>query len=474
MALGPATCAPGSRLSLAELPVDRAASWPTPSRSSLRRSSTSRSPLSTASLRSCGSAPPRPANCRSQPILVCGFFSRSTSCRRRSCSNTPSSAKPTEGRLAAERQVAVNIVLSFAVLAPLTVGYMVMAPTFEALVAPAAFRGDYARLSLLLAPGLFAFCSIYFDVQSGVSARRKDLAADARGFDALMANLILVELPAFSTDMDGLGQGLHHQFRDRARGRGDAGAEAPGRRSLAADLTTCSWSPRRPAMGFASSADQRHSPADPCRRSRARDLAGASLPQRCSGFDVGGCSGHMVGRTSTLGVFSHDFAGRGRGIGRAEQAEVLERGGPFCALSPRAKAAARLSWPSLDSKEGSPHERFRLSVGPLELVLFRAARRGRSGNRARGRTRTRPPARRDRAHRLGKYRLARRARGAGVGADQQIRRRLSGQALLRRLPVRRHRRERWRSSAPASCSTAGSPMCSPIPAARPIRACSWR
>jgi hypothetical protein len=33
----------------------------------------------------------------------------------------------TEGRLAAERQVAVNIVLSFAVLAPLTVGYMVMA-----------------------------------------------------------------------------------------------------------------------------------------------------------------------------------------------------------------------------------------------------------------------------------------------------------------------------------------------------------
>jgi len=66
-----------------------------------------------------------------------------------------------EGRLAAEWQVAVNVVLSFAVLAPLTVGYMVMAPTFEALVAPSAFRGDFARLSLLLAPGLFAFCSIY-------------------------------------------------------------------------------------------------------------------------------------------------------------------------------------------------------------------------------------------------------------------------------------------------------------------------
>ena len=42
---------------------------------------------------------------------------------------------------------------------------------------------------------------------------------------------------------------------------------------------------------------------------------------------------------------------------------------------------------------------------------------------------------------------ARRARGAGLGADQQIRRRLSGPALLRRLPVRRHRRDSSRSSA---------------------------
>ena len=38
------------------------------------------------------------------------------------------------------------------------------------------------------------------------------------------------------------------------------------------------------------------------------------------------------------------------------------------------------------------------------------------------------------------YRQPRRARSAGLGADQQIRRRPAGQALLRRLPVRRHRR----------------------------------
>ena len=49
----------------------------------------------------------------------------------------------------------------------------------------------------------------------------------------------------------------------------------------------------------------------------------------------------------------------------------------------------------------------------------------------------------------------RRAGGAGLGADQQIRRGLSGPALLWRLRVRRRRRERWRSSAPRSCSAAG-------------------
>ena len=52
----------------------------------------------------------------------------------------------------------------------------------------------------------------------------------------------------------------------------------------------------------------------------------------------------------------------------------------------------------------------------------------------------RPPARRDRADRLGEHRLPRRARSAGLGDDQQVRRGLSGPALLRRLPVRRHGR----------------------------------
>ena len=93
------------------------------------------------------------------------------------------------------------------------------------------------------------------------------------------------------------------------------------------------------------------------------------------------------------------------------------------------------------ARSGKPaHERQRPAAEPLELVLLRAPRRDRPGDRARDRTGNRPPARRDRAHRLGKHRVPRGARGAGLGDDQQIRGGLSRPALLRRLPVRRHRR----------------------------------
>ena len=55
-----------------------------------------------------------------------------------------------EGRDAAERQIGVNSVIVFAILAPLTAGYMAMAPTFEALVVPVGlsrrFRASQPRI----------------------------------------------------------------------------------------------------------------------------------------------------------------------------------------------------------------------------------------------------------------------------------------------------------------------------------------
>jgi hypothetical protein len=80
----------------------------------------------------------------------------------------------------------------------------------------------------------------------------------------------------------------------------------------------------------------------------------------------------------------------------------------------------------------------------------------------------RSPGRPHRADRVRELREPRRARGAGVGADEQVRRGLPRQALLRRLRVRRHRRgarDRAREEAlrrrvrerPAALGFAGEP-----------------
>ena len=50
----------------------------------------------------------------------------------------------------------------------------------------------------------------------------------------------------------------------------------------------------------------------------------------------------------------------------------------------------------------------------------------------------------------------------------------AGQALLRRLPIRRHRRAAGDRAGDQGCSAALSPMCSRIPAPRPMPKCSWR
>ena len=91
----------------------------------------------------------------------------------------------------------------------------------------------------------------------------------------------------------------------------------------------------------------------------------------------------------------------------------------------------------------------------VQFLFRRVPRRRRSARSPRAiEPRTRPPARRDRADRLGEHRLARGARGAGLGAHQQICRGLSRPALLRRLPVRRHRREARHRARRRSCSAA--------------------
>ena len=93
-------------------------------------------------------------------------------------------------------------------------------------------------------------------------------------------------------------------------------------------------------------------------------------------------------------------------------------------------------------------------------------RRGRPRAQRHDRPGAGPPADRDRADRVGEHRLARRARGRRLGDDQQVCRRLSRQALLRWLPVRRRGRDTGHRARRRSCSAQTSPTSSRPPAAR--------
>ncbi len=127
----------------------------------------------------------------------------------------------------------------------------------------------------------------------------------------------------------------------------------------------------------------------------------------------------------------------------AAQARIVAAKSTYCGCARRASKPWRVSADMVGQAiPGEPHVHVRiLRENRRGFPLFRVAGRHRSRDRRRHRQGTRPPARRDRADRLGEHRQPRGARGAGLGADQQIRRRPAGQALLRRLPVRRHRRE---------------------------------
>ncbi|HYA72513.1 MAG TPA: hypothetical protein VEF36_05100, partial [Roseiarcus sp.] len=109
-----------------------------------------------------------------------------------------------EGREVAQRQIGVNSVIVFAILAPLTAGYMAMAPTFVALIVPAAYRGDFARLTLELAPGFFAYCALYSTLNPVFQLAERTWPLTLAALAALIADVAMLRFDAFTRDIDGL------------------------------------------------------------------------------------------------------------------------------------------------------------------------------------------------------------------------------------------------------------------------------
>ena len=109
-----------------------------------------------------------------------------------------------EGRGAAERQIGVNMVLILALLAPLTAGYMAMAPTFEALLVPSAYRGEYARLTLELAPGFLVFCLISSGLSPVFQLARRTWPVTVGALAALAADFVLLQFGGAAASVDTL------------------------------------------------------------------------------------------------------------------------------------------------------------------------------------------------------------------------------------------------------------------------------
>ena len=110
----------------------------------------------------------------------------------------------THGRAAAEAQLGRNVLLSVGFLAPMAVGWAVMAPTFEALLAPAAFRGSFATVSAAIAPGYFAQFVMISGVNPIFQLHNATWRLSGAALVALVVDVALVNFTSLSQSLEGL------------------------------------------------------------------------------------------------------------------------------------------------------------------------------------------------------------------------------------------------------------------------------
>ncbi len=246
--------------------------------------------------------------------------------------------------------------------------------------------------------------------------------------------------------------------RDRVRRRGRAPSSTCRCRPGAGDDEFLAAWPRVEAHL------ERHAPEFILFQCGADSLAGDPIthlrsPRRrtaCRGAPVRARRSPRVPGASSASAAAATTGATSRGPGpRSSQAFV--EGGLNAGLSGRLRA------PFSARPAGTPMFGSGMSIDAFDPELA-----------ARDRRRAPPPGGAPRADRLGELREPARARGAGLGAHQQVRRGLSGQALLRRLRVRGRRRAARDRRARSSCSAPPTPTCSRTPARRRMPPCTSR
>jgi O-antigen/teichoic acid export membrane protein len=96
------------------------------------------------------------------------------------------------GAETAREQIARNIAIVFAVLAPACVGIWIILPSIEVLIVPQAFRGPFAHFLGLMLPGLFCFGLAQFSINAIFQLAHKTLPLIAAALAACIADPLFI------------------------------------------------------------------------------------------------------------------------------------------------------------------------------------------------------------------------------------------------------------------------------------------
>ena len=92
----------------------------------------------------------------------------------------------------ARRQIASNMAMVFAILAPACVGLWIVLPSVEVLIVPEAYRGPFALFLTLLLPGIFLFSLGQFAVNAVFQIAQKTLPMVVAALAACVADIVFV------------------------------------------------------------------------------------------------------------------------------------------------------------------------------------------------------------------------------------------------------------------------------------------
>ena len=106
------------------------------------------------------------------------------------------SADERHGRHAAQEQVARNITIVFAILTPAAVGFWLILPSIEALLAPPEFRGHFAAYLQLLLPGLYCQGMAMYAVNAFFQIEKNTMAIVAAASVGLFVNVAILAVYA--------------------------------------------------------------------------------------------------------------------------------------------------------------------------------------------------------------------------------------------------------------------------------------